>query len=241
VLILPFICLLLAFILFAIFCCWRVNKVGLDSKVTKILSHHAILGFFYIGILGSSMSILLVISGFFVSFSLSLPELHELRELHESEMLLPLVLVILPILIVIFSDTFAYFGGKKFGKSLCAPNISPKKTWAGFWFGLLGATLPIAVALLLMTRGDDLILIPLYSVILGVLLGILAHFGDLFESLIKRINGVKDSGNLLPGHGGVLDRVDGLLFVLPSFWLSVLFTVLLMFFSSFTPEGSVYQ
>jgi phosphatidate cytidylyltransferase len=128
--------------------------------------------------------------------------------------------------IVWAADISAYFGGRAFGRRKLAPSISPGKSWEGVWSGMLGAGLlawgwlsleavwpaigPSAFASILQQRG-----------IAGLVLGIVALcafsvVGDLMESLAKRAVGAKDSSRLLPGHGGVLDRVDALLPVLPA-------------------------
>jgi phosphatidate cytidylyltransferase len=107
------------------------------------------------------------------------------------------------------ADIGAYFAGKRFGKTKLAPSISPGKTWEGVAGGILLAGLlcggPVFVW---QTNGW------LWLVLTGVLIG-LSVCGDLFESFVKRQTGVKDSGHLLPGHGGVLDRIDSILIVLP--------------------------
>jgi phosphatidate cytidylyltransferase len=110
------------------------------------------------------------------------------------------------------TDTFAYFAGRAFGKHKLYPEVSPKKTWEGGVGGLLGGVV--------VTLGfGSLWLLPelpmIHAVILGALGSACGQVGDLVESMLKRGFGVKDSGNLLPGHGGMLDRVDGLLFVAP--------------------------
>lgn len=101
------------------------------------------------------------------------------------------------------TDIFAYFAGRTIGGPKLAPRISPKKTWAGLIGGVLGAG---AFGWLVATRFD---LPALFSVI-GAAMAVLAQIGDLFESWLKRRAGVKDSGTLLPAHGGALDRLDGL-------------------------------
>jgi phosphatidate cytidylyltransferase len=102
------------------------------------------------------------------------------------------------------TDIFAYFAGRAIGGAKLAPRISPNKTWAGLLGGMIGAAVVGAMAASLFGIGAPF----LY---LGVPMGLLAQLGDLYESSVKRRLGVKDSGAILPGHGGVLDRVDGLL------------------------------
>lgn len=118
------------------------------------------------------------------------------------------------LLIVWASDTAAYFVGKAWGKRLFSPIISPKKTWAGFWGGFMGAFIVAMGCFALMG-------IPqtqwIYFVPMSVVLILLAIYGDLFESLVKRVANKKDSGNILPGHGGILDRIDSLLPTMPFF------------------------
>jgi phosphatidate cytidylyltransferase len=104
-------------------------------------------------------------------------------------------------------DTFSYFGGRLWGSHLIAPRVSPKKTVEGFVAGVAGGTLAVWVAGLYMDWIDHL-----QSLELGVIICAVAYVGDLFESMIKRDIGVKDSGRLLAGHGGVLDRFDAILF-----------------------------
>ena len=105
------------------------------------------------------------------------------------------------------TDIFAYFAGRAIRGPKLAPRISPNKTWAGLVGGMAGAGVVGAVAAWLLGLGGPF----LYA---GVGMGLLAQIGDLYESSVKRRRGVKDSGTLLPGHGGVLDRLDGLLAVL---------------------------
>lgn len=123
------------------------------------------------------------------------------------------------------ADIAAYFGGKAFGKRKLAPGISPGKSWAGVWSGMLGALLLAAIWLGLDTT-FSMDSSSLYGRLYGrfgviglvgvvVFLAAMSVVGDLFESLVKRAAGAKDSSKLLPGHGGVLDRVDALLPVFP--------------------------
>ncbi len=130
--------------------------------------------------------------------------------------------IILLFILVWSTDTFAYFIGRKWGKTPLAILISPKKTLAGFWGGLIGALGTAVLAYwLIHTQINEL---PSYAAWLSIayITILLAVVGDLFESLIKRLTGVKDSGNLLPGHGGLLDRLDSLIAALPFYALSLL-------------------
>jgi phosphatidate cytidylyltransferase len=102
------------------------------------------------------------------------------------------------------TDIFAYFAGRSIGGPKLAPRISPNKTWAGLIGGVIGAAITGWIA------ADLLGLDPLFRY-LGGPMALLAQLGDLYESSVKRRRGVKDSGRILPGHGGVLDRLDGLL------------------------------
>ena len=106
-------------------------------------------------------------------------------------------------------DTGAYLVGRAIGRRPFLPWISPKKTLEGVLGGMVVAT--VVVALVLAISGSS----PLEALVLGPLLGAVAQAGDLAESLLKRAAGVKDSGTLLPGHGGILDRVDSILFAAP--------------------------
>jgi phosphatidate cytidylyltransferase len=139
-------------------------------------------------------------------------------------------------LVVWAGDIFAYFVGRSLGRHLMAPRISPKKTWEGA-IASLAASLLVGILLFnhalqissfllrlgLIQRRDGLFglekpeLLPI--VLLTVALNIAAQLGDLVESLIKRGAGVKDSGTILPGHGGMLDRIDALLFAAPVLWI----------------------
>jgi phosphatidate cytidylyltransferase len=111
------------------------------------------------------------------------------------------------------SDTAAYFVGRKFGKTKLAPRISPKKTLEGSAGGLAASVLG-AVAMSFFLPG----LGPIDAIALGILAGAAGQAGDLLVSVLKRSSGVKDSGGILPGHGGILDRVDSLAFTAPATW-----------------------
>ena len=111
------------------------------------------------------------------------------------------------LVIVWATDIGAYFAGRTIGGPKLWPAISPKKTWAGAAGGLLGA---LVAGLVVASLTSIPTTAPLMAVI--VLLSISSQYGDLFESFIKRRFGAKDSGNLIPGHGGMMDRLDGLAF-----------------------------
>ncbi len=131
-------------------------------------------------------------------------------------------IMIFVIITVIMADTFAYFGGSLIKGPKLAPRISPNKTWSGFFSGLLFASL--------VAGGFAYALgVPFFTGFLfGAMIAIASVFGDLIESSTKRYLGVKDSGTIIPGHGGILDRVDSLmlaliytaltLFIFPQIW-----------------------
>jgi phosphatidate cytidylyltransferase len=122
----------------------------------------------------------------------------------------------LTIFLVWATDIGAYLIGRQFGSHLLAPQVSPKKTLEGSLGGLLFS---IAVALVFwrMIGGANWI----RYISMGIIIGISAQIGDLFESALKRSAGVKDSGKLIPGHGGILDRFDSLIFALPLVYYGV--------------------
>ncbi|MDE3061246.1 MAG: phosphatidate cytidylyltransferase [Pseudomonadota bacterium] len=125
-------------------------------------------------------------------------------------------LVLFILLVVWATDIGAYFAGKKLGGPKLAPMLSPGKTWAGLGGGIVAAAVVGAAASAFTPYPASFIA----CMDVGVLMAIVAQAGDLFESWLKRRAGVKDSGALIPGHGGLLDRVDGLVFTLPFFaWL----------------------
>ncbi len=119
--------------------------------------------------------------------------------------------VVLLFVVTWANDTLAYFTGRFLGKRPFAPRISPKKTWEGFWGGAAGSVLGALVV--------KALFLPRLSIPAAVLVGagaaVLGPLGDLSESMLKRAAGVKDSGKLLPGHGGLLDRIDAVLFAAP--------------------------
>ena len=130
-------------------------------------------------------------------------------------------LIVLIIGVTVFTDTFAYFTGRAIGGPKVAPAISPNKTWAGLIGGMIGAALWVVLWVVAIDGGIagprfelglPLIAENLGSAaLLGAGLAVLAQAGDFFESWLKRRAGVKDSSRLIPGHGGVFDRIDGML------------------------------
>jgi phosphatidate cytidylyltransferase len=124
-------------------------------------------------------------------------------------------LLVLGLAIVFSADIGAYFAGHRFGRLKLAPRVSPGKTWEGLGGGLLCAMLTALI-------GGSLLGLPARAMMpLGLAVASLSVVGDLTESLLKRSAGVKDSGHILPGHGGILDRIDGVVAGLPLFALAL--------------------
>lgn len=126
--------------------------------------------------------------------------------------------VILAFLVTWGNDTFAYFAGHAFGKHKLMPRISPAKTWEGFVGGAVGSVV-CALATRWVLPGFDRELSVWVALAVGAGGAVLGPLGDLAESMVKRAAGVKDSSHIIPGHGGLLDRIDALLFVAP--WVYV--------------------
>lgn len=133
------------------------------------------------------------------------------------------LLILLVMLIIWGADTGAYFAGKKWGKAKLAPNVSPGKSWAGFWGGMatslavgviFGLCIDLWVHPLAILEQVQLLMVVALTTVVSVL-------GDLLESMMKRYRGIKDSSALLPGHGGVLDRIDSMAAAVPVFALCV--------------------
>jgi phosphatidate cytidylyltransferase len=123
---------------------------------------------------------------------------------------------VLVVLIVAWvADTGGYFAGRFLGKSKLYEAVSPKKTWAGAWGGIAGSLIGVIVLKLVDQAFDANWMTWVDVFAIAIPGGILGQMGDLAESLIKRSVGVKDSGALLPGHGGLLDRIDAVLFIAP--------------------------
>jgi phosphatidate cytidylyltransferase len=122
------------------------------------------------------------------------------------------------------SDSAAYFIGKALGRHKLAPHISPGKTWEGAVAGVFGAV--ILSLLFTLSTPLQLSLNCVQAVILGILISVFGQIGDLAESALKRSTGVKDSGNLMPGHGGLLDRMDSIVFAGAVVYLYYTFVIL---------------
>lgn len=126
-------------------------------------------------------------------------------------------ILLLLLFIVWGADSFAYFSGKAFGRHKLAPNLSGGKTIEGVIGGLVGVLLITGVWMYFYNESNWGFLL------LALVTGIFSVVGDLYESIYKREAGVKDSGNVLPGHGGILDRIDGLLAATPVFMIGLMF------------------
>lgn len=127
--------------------------------------------------------------------------------------------MVVTMMMAFFSDTGAYFAGRAFGKRKLSPKLSPKKTIEGAIGGLIAATIGVACMAHFAIESFPVE----HAIALGVIGAALGQAGDLLESLLKRSCGVKDSGNIMPGHGGLLDRVDALIFTGSVTWLYVEF------------------
>ncbi|WP_435219564.1 phosphatidate cytidylyltransferase [Luminiphilus sp. nBUS_07] len=131
------------------------------------------------------------------------------------------VLLVLMVLAVALADIGAYFAGRRWGRHKLAIRVSPGKTWEGFWGGVVSVVvLTCVVAYMLPQHMAHLSLVTL--ILLGLAVAGASVLGDLTVSMVKRESGVKDSGTLLPGHGGLLDRIDGLCAAAPVFGLGLL-------------------
>ena len=136
------------------------------------------------------------------------------RDLHRGR------LATLAVLIAVWAgDTIAYLGGRLIGRHRMAPQISPGKTWEGFVFGTIAT---IFAAFVTLYDARDTFLSIGEAVALGAVVAVAAPLGDLFESMLKRDAGVKDTGRLLGGHGGMLDRIDAILFAAPAAYFTLL-------------------
>ncbi|MCM0611478.1 phosphatidate cytidylyltransferase [Marinobacter sediminum] len=127
--------------------------------------------------------------------------------------------VILYVFCVVWvADIGAYFSGRAFGKAKLAPRVSPGKSWAGVWGGLLAVGV---FAVIVSTLASASVVETLLLVVASLLTGLVSVLGDLLESMLKRFRGIKDSSQLLPGHGGIMDRIDSLTAAIPIFALII--------------------
>ena len=137
--------------------------------------------------------------------------------------------ILISILILIWTnDTFAYLTGKNFGKNKLFPSVSPKKTIEGF----IGGTLFTIISSILLSKfyiESKLIYI---WIIIALIVSVFSTLGDLIQSKFKRIAGIKDSGNIMPGHGGILDRLDSIIFVIPFINFYFLISYLIKYYVS---------
>lgn len=140
------------------------------------------------------------------------------------------MLVLATFVFIWLNDTGAYLSGRAFGRNKLCERLSPKKTREGFWGGFVITAIGGAVAawLIPVSGVDPAVWYPLW-IIYAMIISVLSTFGDLFESMIKRTLDVKDSGNLIPGHGGILDRIDSLLACAPTALLFALIIYGLVF------------
>jgi len=129
-------------------------------------------------------------------------------------------LLLIALLPIYLNDTFAYLSGRLLGKRLMFPRVSPKKTWEGFIGGMLIAALAMVALLYFSPVATEKNYLQIALVSCTV--SILATLGDLFESKLKRTANVKDSGGILPGHGGILDRIDAMLFAAPIVFVALI-------------------
>jgi phosphatidate cytidylyltransferase len=120
------------------------------------------------------------------------------------------------------TDIFAFFAGKNLGGPKLAPQISPNKTWSGLFGGVIASAVIGFLSSFMFSGGV------IFFILTSIFLAIIEQLSDLLESKFKRIFGVKDSGNIIPGHGGVLDRLDGMMLVAP-----VLFALITFFPNKF--------
>jgi phosphatidate cytidylyltransferase len=156
---------------------------GRDQAATDFAI--TISGIFYIGFLGSYLLLIRNLPDGLYWFMVALPA-------------------------VWFADSGAYFYGRVYGRHKLSPRLSPKKTWEGYIAGIIVGILGTAAfaALWRLPAGPETAITPLRGAILGLIISTIAPLGDLGESMIKRLVGIKDSSNLIPGHGGAFDRID---------------------------------
>ncbi len=129
-------------------------------------------------------------------------------------------LILFALALVVCADVAAYFSGKAWGKAKLAPAVSPGKSWAGFWGGFVATVALAALLWRLWPGGAPITLLPM--LVIAAFTALASVLGDLVESMLKRERGIKDSGSILPGHGGIMDRLDGMAAALPVFALGII-------------------
>jgi phosphatidate cytidylyltransferase len=127
----------------------------------------------------------------------------------------PVAFILFVVLVVAANDIGAFFVGRAFGSHVLAPQISPKKTWEGFFGGLIAGA--VAASVVVTFPAWETIGLA-KGLVAAALIGVVSPIGDAVESMVKRALGVKDMGSVLPGHGGILDRIDGFLFAVPAIY-----------------------
>ncbi len=202
----------LGYVAFISACVATAWYIGVDSVESNLLLHSAliwwVLALLWIAFAPASVNrATAAIAGLFVL----VPVWLALVRLHAHA---PALLFFL-LLLVVAADIGAYFAGRAFGKHKLAPRVSPGKTWEGVGGGMLAAALMAAIGVWWFNMDT----VPFMA--LCVVVAIASVIGDLTESLFKRHAGLKDSGNLLPGHGGVLDRVDSVTAAAPVFLIGL--------------------
>jgi len=183
------------FMLFLLAAILKFVETGIDNYASRL-----------------SMAILAAIyPGFFISFSILI---------HREFAPAGWVFLMFVLVNTWIADTFAYAFGRLFGRKKLAPTISPNKTWAGFMASFPGGMLTALLAKPFLP-GFDLH----HLIILSIVVTLFGQIGDLIESAVKRDCGIKDSSNLIPGHGGVLDRFDSLVIALPAAYFTLKFLI----------------
>ena len=192
-----------------------------------ILGQHVILrdcGYLFVIYLIALMEIITILSALFQNRGMDTCLWSALLFVYPALFLLTMLLIndfgengFIPLLLSFvvspISDVFAYLVGSKVGGRKLCPKISPKKTWSGAIGGTLGGIVASVVVYLVFKPNVNFFSPILFFVLVGFIASVINIFGDLFESFIKRKVGIKDMGKIMPGHGGVLDRIDGTLFV----------------------------
>lgn len=158
---------------------------------------------------------------FFSISGFSIIGIREIFNLNVSEYINGALLVFSILGTIWICDSAAFFGGTKFGKHKLFPRVSPNKSWEGAIFGFLASVVSMILFQILFLGFISL----QSSIFIGIIIGTIGQIGDLIESLFKRDAGVKDSSNLIPGHGGVFDRFDSLFFAAPFIYFYLKFIV----------------